>query len=55
MVQIYLRMDRLDLAQSAVKALKAIVDEDHVLFSLSTAWTHVYVVSYPSIATPSLC
>lgn len=50
MVQIYLRMDRLDLAQSAIKALKAIVDEDHVLFSLATAWTHIYVVCQPLLA-----
>lgn len=40
LVQLYLRMDRLDLAQKELKALKA-KDEDSCLTSLATAWTHM--------------
>jgi len=43
LVQLYLRMDRLDLAQAQLKSMKAI-DEDHTLSILASAWV--------SIATP---
>lgn len=42
-VQIYLKMDRLDLAQQLVKQMKA-ADEDHVLTILSNAWTLLNIV-----------
>jgi len=41
LVQIYLRMDRLDLAQQQLKAMKTL-DEDHILTGLATAWIHLY-------------
>lgn len=43
LVQLYLRCDRLDLAQKQVKAMKA-VDEDGTLGMLATAWTLLHVV-----------
>lgn len=43
-IQIYLRMDRLDLAQGILKSLKS-SDEDHVLTMLATAWIHLYTGS----------
>ena len=48
LVQLYLRIDRLDLAQKQLKAMKA-VDEDGVLVMLATAWTHLYVVRFHSL------
>jgi len=38
LVQLYLRMDRLDLAQKQVKQMKT-TDEDHILSMLASAWT----------------
>ena len=38
--QIYLRMDRLDLAQRQLKSMRA-VDEDSTLTQLTTAWIHL--------------
>lgn len=43
LVQLFLRIDRLDLAQKQVKAMKA-VDEDGILGNLATAWTYLNVV-----------
>lgn len=37
LVQLDLKIDRLDLAQAQVKAMKAI-DEDHTLTTLASAW-----------------
>ena len=41
LIQLYLRLDRLDLAQKELKALKA-KDEESCLAYLATAWTHLY-------------
>lgn len=41
LIQLYLRMDRLDLAQKELKVLKG-KDEDCSLSSLATAWTNLY-------------
>mmetsp|Transcript_36745 Transcript_36745/g.37398 ORF Transcript_36745/g.37398 Transcript_36745/m.37398 type:complete len:238 (+) Transcript_36745:3-716(+) len=38
LVQLYLRIDRLDLAQKQVKLMKG-TDEDHTLTMLASAWT----------------
>lgn len=43
LVQLYLKIDRVDLAQKLVKSMKA-VDEDSVLTMLSNAWTTLYLV-----------
>lgn len=43
LVQLHLRINRLDLAQNILKKLKA-VDEDSALAMMTTAWTHVYSV-----------
>jgi len=40
LVQLYLRMDRLDLAQKQLKTMRA-ADEDSTLALLATAWTHL--------------
>lgn len=53
LVQLYLRIDRLDLAQKQVKAMKAI-DEDGVLAMLATAWTHLNLVRPPFPHNPHL-
>ena len=45
MVQLYLRIDRLDLAQKEQKAMKAL-DEDNSLSMLATAWVNLSMVSY---------
>lgn len=44
MVQLYLRMDRLDLAQTTLKSMKAL-DEDNSLSMLATAWVNLSLVS----------
>lgn len=41
LVQLYLKMDRLDLALKELKVLKA-ADEDSCLSQLTTAWTNLY-------------
>ena len=38
--QLYLRMDRPDLALKQVKTMRA-TDEDHTLTMLATAWTNL--------------
>jgi len=40
LVQLYLRMDRPDLAQAQLKTMKA-ADEDHTLSQLATAWVAI--------------
>lgn len=40
LVQLYLRMDRLDLATKQVKTMKSI-DDDHVLTTLANAWVNL--------------
>jgi coatomer protein complex subunit epsilon len=42
MVQLYLRIDRLDLAQKELKTMKA-VDEDNTLSMLCSAWVNLAV------------
>lgn len=44
LVQLYLRMDRPDLAQAQLKSMKAI-DEDHTLSILASAWVAIATVS----------
>lgn len=44
MIQLYLRMDRLDLAQNTLKSMKAL-DEDNSLSMLATAWVNLSLVS----------
>jgi coatomer subunit epsilon len=44
LVQLYLRMDRTDLAQKEAKAMKS-ADEDSTLSMLASAWTNLAVVS----------
>lgn len=44
LVQLYLRMDRLDLADKQVKQMKG-MDEDSTLSMLASAWTHLSSVS----------
>jgi hypothetical protein len=44
MVQLYLRIDRLDLAQKEQKAMKAL-DEDNALTMLASAWVGLATVS----------
>jgi coatomer protein complex subunit epsilon len=48
LVQLYLRIDRLDLAQKQVQAMK-VIDEDGVLGMLATAWTHLNLVQYNTV------
>ncbi len=48
MVQLYLRMDRLDLAQAQLKSMKA-ADEDSTLSMLATAWVNLTIVRTPPI------
>ncbi len=52
LVQLYLKIDRIDLAQAQVKAMRAI-DEDHTLSTLANAWVLLSTVGplqYDSIA-----
>jgi coatomer subunit epsilon len=44
LVQLYLRMDRTDLAQKEAKVMKS-ADEDSTLSMLASAWTNLAVVS----------
>eukprot|EP00615_Pteridomonas_danica_P011568 CAMPEP_0114342912 /NCGR_PEP_ID=MMETSP0101-20121206/10173_1 /TAXON_ID=38822 ORGANISM="Pteridomonas danica, Strain PT" /NCGR_SAMPLE_ID=MMETSP0101 /ASSEMBLY_ACC=CAM_ASM_000211 /LENGTH=165 /DNA_ID=CAMNT_0001477293 /DNA_START=424 /DNA_END=921 /DNA_ORIENTATION=- len=39
-VQIFLKMDRLDLANKTVRTMQS-ADEDHTLTQLAVAWTHL--------------
>ena len=48
LVQLYLRMDRFDLAENQVKAMKA-SDEDSTLTMLASAWTNLSSVRTLSI------
>jgi hypothetical protein len=48
LVQLYLRIDRLDLAQKQVKQMKT-TDEDSVLSMLANAWTNLATVSSESL------
>lgn len=49
LIQIYLKMFRLDLAQKQLKSMK-VIDEDSPLTMLATAWVHMNTVSLcPSI------
>jgi coatomer protein complex subunit epsilon len=43
-VQLYLRIDRADLAQRELRAMKAL-DEDSTLSMLATAWVSLAMVS----------
>lgn len=43
-MQLYIRIDRLDLAESQVKVMKH-ADEDSTLSMLASAWTNLSVVS----------
>ena len=43
LIQLYLKINRLDLAQNVLKKLKA-VDEDSALTMMATAWTLIYTV-----------
>ena len=45
MVQLYIRIDRLDLAESQVKVMKN-ADEDSTLSMLAGAWTNLSMVSF---------
>lgn len=48
LVQLYIRIDRLDLAESQVKVMKN-ADEDSTLSMLAGAWTNLSMVSFASI------
>lgn len=43
-IQLYLRIDRLDLAQKQLKTMKSL-DEDSILSMLATAWVNLSIVS----------
>lgn len=45
LIQLYLRIDRLDLAQKQLKTMKSI-DEDNILSQLATAWVNISTVRW---------
>jgi hypothetical protein len=42
--QLYLRIDRVDLAQASLAALKRLADEDSVIYMLANSWVNIAAV-----------